>query len=228
MRIMYYFTRISFNTSSDMKKLARELYQNSYLEHQLLWQLFDSDSKAKRDFLYRQTVEQGQIKYYILSKREPIDKRDIWQTVQFKIYNPKLTEGQKLFFMLRANPVIFSPDKKRKRYDVVLHEKKKMNYNQLPLEKKPPLQKVIQDSCLKWLTARASSNGFVVNEKEVVVDGYRQHKLNKKNIIYSSVDFQGLLTVSEPELLKSSLIKGIGKSKAFGCGLLLIKKYNKN
>ena len=225
---MYYFTRITFNTFTDMKKLAQELYQNSYLEHQLLWQLFDGDSKAKRDFLYRQTVEQGRTKYYILSKRKPTDKKGIWYIDQPKIYNPKLKTRQKLFFMLRANPIVFSPDKKRKRYDVVLHEKKKMNYNQLPLEKKPSMQSIIQDSCFKWLKAKANSNGFAVDKKEVIVDGYRQHKIYKKNIIYNSVDFHGFLTVDDPETLKSSLVKGIGKSKAFGCGLLLIKNYSKN
>ena len=256
--IMYYFTRITFNTFTNMKKLAQELYQNSYLEHQLLWQLFDSDSKAKRDFLYRQTVEQGRTKYYILSKRKPMDKKDIWHIDQPKVYKPQLKAGQTLYFMLRANPVVFSPDKKRRRYDVVQHAKKTMDYSNLSWKKKLnqtgfekgaalevfssynkdlkpeksnktsiPMQSIIQDSCFKWLKAKANSNGFAVDKKEVIVDGYRQHKIYKKNIIYSSVDFHGFLTVDDPETLKSSLVKGIGKSKAFGCGLLLIKKHNR-
>jgi len=40
----------------------------------------------------------------------------------------------------------------------------------------------------------------------------------------STVDFQGILTVTDPELFRKALYEGLGKSKAFGCGLMLVRR----
>ncbi|WP_225391738.1 type I-E CRISPR-associated protein Cas6/Cse3/CasE, partial [Escherichia coli] len=39
----------------------------------------------------------------------------------------------------------------------------------------------------------------------------------------SSVDYTGMLTVTDPGLFLQRLSQGYGKSRAFGCGLMLIK-----
>jgi CRISPR system Cascade subunit CasE len=55
---------------------------------------------------------------------------------------------------------------------------------------------------------------------------YQQHLLRKKgntNIRFSSIDFAGNLTVTDPEKFKQVLFSGIGPAKAFGCGLMLVK-----
>lgn len=225
-----YFTRIRLNTHLNIHKLITTLQENKYYEHQTLWRLFDEDPNAKRDFLYRQAVEQGQIKYYILSKRKPIDKTGIWYVEGPKTYNPILKIDQKLFFMLKANPVVTVSSKtgQKQRHDIVMHEKQTIGYSKIPINKRVPLQKLIQNKCIKWLHRKAKSNGFEFKDSEVLADGYQQHKIQKikpkNNIHYSTVDFQGILTVIDPELFQHALIKGIGKSKAFGCGLILIKK----
>jgi CRISPR system Cascade subunit CasE len=55
----------------------------------------------------------------------------------------------------------------------------------------------------------------------VVAEDYQQHHFKKRGIKISTLDFQGLLEVTEPELfIQKVLYKGIGPAKAFGCGLL--------
>jgi CRISPR system Cascade subunit CasE len=225
-----YFSRITFNPLVDHQQLAKTLCEDGYREHQALWKLFDTDPDAKRDFLYRQVIEHGRIKYYLLSDRTPIDKTGIWCIDTPKMYNPNLSGGQKLFFMLRTNPIITvsTPDGKKQRHDVVMHEKKRIGYKQMPKKERPLLQKLVQDSCIKWLDVRAPGKGFSLEIGTVIADGYQQHQSRAKNqkqsIRYSTVDFQGVLTIADPELFRSTLFSGIGKSKAFGCGLMLVRR----
>lgn len=225
-----YFSRITFNPWVNHQQLAQTLCQDTYREHQALWQLFDSDPDASRDFLYRQVIENGRIKYYVVSERIPIDKTGMWLIAPPKPYAPQLNVGQRLFFTLRANPVITvsSPDGKKQRHDVVMHEKKRIGFDQLPAADKPSFQHLVQSACTEWLEKRAERNGFTIEAGQVAVEAYRQHKSFSKrqnrSVRYSSVDYQGILKVIDPELFTQTLFKGVGKAKAFGCGLLLVKR----
>jgi CRISPR system Cascade subunit CasE len=49
-------------------------------------------------------------------------------------------------------------------------------------------------------------------------------KARNKQIRFSSVDFNGILIVTEKNKFYRALFKGIGREKAFGCGLLMIKR----
>lgn len=48
-------------------------------------------------------------------------------------------------------------------------------------------------------------------------------KTPRQLIQFSSVDYTGMLTVTDPGLFLQRLSQGYGKSRAFGCGLMLIK-----
>jgi CRISPR system Cascade subunit CasE len=78
---------------------------------------------------------------------------------------------------------------------------------------------------LKWLEERAERFGFHV--EGLNIDGYRQHKLYKRRsktpITFSTLDFDGILTVTDSGLLTQTLFNGLGPAKGFGCGLLLVK-----
>jgi CRISPR system Cascade subunit CasE len=225
-----YFSRLTFNPLVSHQQLAQTLCQDTYREHQALWQLFATDPDAARDFLYRQVIEQGRIKYYVLSERIPVDRSGMWLMDTPKPYDPKLVEGQRLFFTLRANPVVTvaTAEGKKLRHDAVMNAKKQMGFDALPPADRPPLQQLVQDSCVPWLQARAESNGFSVAPELVTVDGYQQYesyaKQQKRPVRYSTVDFQGILMVTDSAKFKSALFNGIGKAKAFGCGLLLVKR----
>ena len=94
--------------------------------------------------------------------------------------------------------------------------------------RRPSLPQIVHESGINWLSAKAKNNGFCLSPEAVVSDGYKQHsshgKAREKSIRYSTVDFQGVLTVTAPELFRKALYSGIGKAKAFGCGLMLIRR----
>lgn len=226
-----YLSRITFNPAVTTQQLAQTICHDTYKEHQALWQLFDNDPDAERDFLYRQTLEQGRLKYYVLSARPPVDHSGIWLVSEPKPYTPQLAAGQTLVFSLRANPIITITDEnwKKSRHDVVMWEKKRIGFKALPKDERPLEQAIVQKTCIHWLEQRAGKLGFKLHTDSVLVDGYQQHeshsKQAKSSIRYSTVDFQGVLTVTDSDLfLKEALLKGIGKAKAFGCGLMLVKR----
>ncbi len=86
-----------------------------------------------------------------------------------------------------------------------------------------------------WLKKKGDSNGFElvtgesVNGRERLkfqAEGYRWHAMPNKgrNAGFSTVDFEGELRVTEPILFKELLFKGVGPAKAFGCGLMMIRR----
>ena len=227
-----YFSRIGFNPDADHQLLARQLCDDSYREHQVLWRLFDGNPDAERDFLYRQVIEHGRMKYYVLSARVPVDRSGLWRIDPPKVYDPQLAAGQRLFFMLRVNPVVTvtMASGRRQRHDVVMQEKQRIGYRKLPAAARPPLQELVQQSGIRWLSERMARNGFSIEPGQVLAEGYQQHRCRTRRrqpfIRYSTVDFQGILTVVNADRFRNALFAGIGRSKAFGCGLLLIKPHH--
>ncbi|PID44747.1 MAG: type I-E CRISPR-associated protein Cas6/Cse3/CasE [Proteobacteria bacterium] len=225
-----YLSRMTLNPLVDHQQLAKMLAQDGYREHQALWRLFDDDPEASRDFLYRRMDDGARSKYYILSKRMPVDSTGVWLIDPPKRYDPQLSAGQRLLFSLRVNPVVTVKDEngKRKRHDIVMHAKKCLGLQQPPCNEKPALQEIVQSSGTQWLLKRAERNGFEVNPDTLLVDAYRRHKSvakkQKQPVRYSTVDFQGTLTVTDPGLFRQTLFHGMGKSRAFGCGLLLVRR----
>ncbi|MOA57566.1 CRISPR associated protein [compost metagenome] len=57
-------------------------------------------------------------------------------------------------------------------------------------------------------------------------EGYCQQRLKRKGncIEFSTLDYQGMAQVADPERLGKALLEGVGHSRGFGCGLLLVKR----
>jgi len=225
-----YFSRISFTPSSgaELSKLASRVCGGGYREHQSLWQLFEKDPDADRDFLFRREQAQGWPRYFMISDRLPTRADDIWK-IESKAYAPKIQAGRQLAFSLRVNPVVtrVSGTGKKQRHDVVMDLKKQLDYQLMPKADRPPVAGLIQQAGVTWLESRAEKHGFSFDPNAVQVDGYLRHRVSKKRgdkeINFSTLDYSGLLTVTDPELFKSVLFQGIGPAKAFGCGLLLVR-----
>ncbi len=219
-----YFSKVSLDTGVSVGKLAR-IAVSDYKVHQHIWNLFSDDPDRKRDFLYRMEKSRDGYFFYTLSNRPPEDKDGIWK-IETKKYDPKVTEGERFVFSLRANPVVTKKDGagKRKRHDVVMEAKHRCNNKDFVLREK------VQELGVEWLEKRGEKNGFAV--KPVVAESYCQHRLFKKAkkeekndpIRFSAIDFSGLLKVTDKEFFLSALYKGIGPAKGFGCGLLMIKR----
>ncbi|WP_423681792.1 type I-E CRISPR-associated protein Cas6/Cse3/CasE [Undibacterium sp. WLHG33] len=239
-------------TPVNLRQAAHEMAQSAaYAEHQWLWKFFPSSQDQQRDFIFRRYDQEVTPRFYIVSKREPVAFSEVWQ-VQSRPYAPQLSDGQHLSFQLRANPVITKTNDKGKpqRHDVVMDAKKRLllehgltedaTWRDWKRDDKPLLYDLTQRTCLDWLQSRSDRLGFSIVAANV--DAYQQHRADKQHkqhradkqhkqrradkpeILFSTVDFSGELIVTDHELFHHTLFHGIGHAKAFGCGLLLVKK----
>lgn len=217
-----------------LRQAAHELAQSPYAEHQWLWQFFPGSENQPRDFIFRRHAQEQIPRFYVVSQRPPTAFSEAWQ-VQSRSYDPQLLEGQRLSFQLYANPVVTkkNDDGKSQRHDVVMQAKKQLlaerglnvdaKWKDLPDDdSKPLLYELVQKSCMDWLQSRADNHGFEMIAASV--DAYQQNRAGKRDIRFSTVDFSGELLVTNPGLFQQALFNGLGHAKAFGCGLLLVKR----
>lgn len=223
-----YFSRIRLRTDADTGVLARQLCENnSYREHQMLWRLFGNDPDAKRDFLFRRDDHNGWPQFYLVSQRMPPAQDHIWQIEQQQ-YQPILRNGQRLAFSVRANPVVTRKDAsgKSKRHDLVMDLKKQTGWQEASSNDRKTLHEIAQQAGEIWLSKRLEPCGGKLDTLNA--EGYINHrvigKAQAKPIRYSSLDLAGTLTVTNPSTLTEMLYRGLGPAKAFGCGLLLVRR----
>lgn len=187
--------------------------------HGLVWNLFADDTGTRRDFLYRE-VEAG--RFVIVSAREPRGEPAIW-TIRSRPYAPRLATGQRYGFALRANPTVavVQPGRARgHRADVMMHAKHRKGGTSLTREER-------EKAALDWLYARAGRLGVAFDADRCATRRQDQLKLARpggaRPAAVTLVDYEGVLTIVEPDRLAAALTAGIGHGKAFGLGLLLLR-----
>jgi CRISPR system Cascade subunit CasE len=217
---MTWLTRAELRRDEPAQKaLARMLLDEGARDvgHRLVWSLFTNDPEAKRDFLYRE-AEVG--RFLILSGRPPADPLGLWQ-IQSKPYAPFLASGLRLGFALRANPaqsVKMAGRDRGVRVDAVMHAKRHAD--------RPFGPEDVEAAALAWLFARETRLGVAFDRDRCSAGGYHQvsvARAGKRPIRHSVIDFEGVLEVVEPAHLAAALAGGVGKARAFGCGLLLLR-----
>ena len=198
-----YLSRITLHTGQlSPAQLLHLVDRGEYVMHQWLWDLFPGGKE--RQFLYRREELQGAFRFFVLSQERPAES-DIFTI-------------QSLCFNLRANPTIC---KAGKRHDLLMEAKRQVRGQ----VEGSDVWLHQQQAALDWLAAQGERSGFTLLDTSV--DAYRQQQLRRENsrqlIQFSSVDYTGMLTVTDPGLFLQRLSQGYGKSRAFGCGLMLIK-----
>lgn len=221
-----YFSMIKLQKGLSTHDITTLTQHNGYQVHQLVWQLFADHTERQRDFIYRHEASNGSPIFYTVSERQPAGDSKIWN-IHTKEYKPKLRAGQLLGFTVCANPIRAKREDngQQKRHDVIMEEKLKLKKEGKDFD----IPDIVQKNGLQWLEERADSHGFSVASNNVRVDGYRQHKFFKKKgnnaISLSTVDFNGILTVNDPDVfINKCLFKGIGSAKGFGCGLMMVRR----
>lgn len=210
-----YLSRITLHTSQlSPSQLLHLVERGEYVMHQWLWELFPGGKE--RRFLYRREELQGAFRFFVLSQEKPAESAIF--DVQCRPFAPALSVGQVLRFNLRANPTIC---KSGKRHDLLMEAKWQVK-SKVDSRDIWPYQ---QQTALDWLTRQGEQNGFSLCEASV--DAYRQQQIRREKsrqiIQFSSVDYAGVLVVNEPERFLQRLALGYGKSRAFGCGMMMIK-----
>jgi CRISPR system Cascade subunit CasE len=221
-----YLTRARLKRDAQVCALARLLVpdgagEQAMAAHRLVWALFADGPERRRDFLWRQN-EPGE--FLALSSRppQPLDRIFALET---KAFAPALATGDRLAFRLHANPVVSVPaarGERGRRHDVVMHA----------LHATPPGERAAlrfsatEASGRAWLARQGEAHGFRP-EDAVGVDGYETMRLDRggaRPIRYGVLDFEGVLTVTDPDRFLAALPLGFGRARAFGCGLMLIRR----
>ena len=191
--------------------------------HRLVWALFADVPDRRRDFLWRQ-IKPGE--FLILAARPPCDPHGLF-ALECKSFAPALVPGQRLQFDLRANPVISvpcGPGSRGKRHDVVMHALSGL----ATADRAAAREQATHDAGAAWLARQGKGAGFAIDEKQLHIDGYDRVRIPREDrradIIYSVLQFRGVLTVQDPERFVSALLRGFGRARAFGCGLMLIRR----
>lgn len=213
-----------------------------YGAHQALWKLLGRGPEQKRDFLFRPEEGKSRVGFLVLSRDQPKDDDEGLWAIESKPFAPALKFGQRLGFRLRASPVVM---RKRARHDVVMDRKAVLKAAGTAL---PDEATLVREAGLMWLNAQAARAGFKLVEADldaigddglveakperqvcVRVDGYRQHRLRSgprhtEPIRFSTLDFEGQLEVTDPAIFLEKVKVGFGPQKAFGCGLMLLRR----
>lgn len=135
-----------------------------------------------------------------------------WETIEyFKLLN-QVDVGQTWKFRFRGNPVHSSSTER----------KNKTDRGKLFAHVTPEQQKL-------WLIERATRLGFSLEENSFDVVNSQWLKFYKgkdgnRPVSLNTVTYEGILTITDKEVFTQTLTKGIGRGKAYGCGLLTIAR----
>jgi CRISPR system Cascade subunit CasE len=189
--------------------------------HRLVWALFADGPERERDFLWR---EEAPGRFMTLSARAPQALPDLFD-VQSKPFEPSLAVGDRLLFALCANAVVsraVAPGQRGKPHDVVMDA-----IHRLPGGQRAGARLgAVAEAGRAWLVRQGQVYGFEPAEK-VGVDGYETVRVPRDkgaDARFGRLDFTGLLQVTDPAKFVAKLSVGFGRARAFGCGLMLIRR----
>jgi CRISPR system Cascade subunit CasE len=196
--------------------------------HRILWLLFQEDPDVKRDFLWR---DEGRGRFMILSRRPPSDPLGLFD-LETKPFEPVLASGDKLAFALRANPAMATKKAagpaakgtrvRGKRVDVVMHALHGVPKGERALAR----DRIAVEAGAKWLAAQGTGAGFRL-VREPIVDSYRQIAIDRRKGRPAGIavlDLAGEIYITDPAAFLAKLPSGFGSAKAFGNGLMLIRR----
>lgn len=229
-----YLSRVRVATGNlDARRASRLMAGDAYGNHQLLWELFPDQDE--RPFLFRQELEndalhpdaipRGLPLFYLLSSVQPVDVPGLLHC-ETKPFRPRIESGMQLAFDLRANPVVARKTEGRKhsQHHDVLMDAKRATHAEEVTDRREVVRRMDQ-AAIDWLDQRADRAGFrLISEPQL--SAYQQHALRRRGreIRFSSIDYQGMLEVIDPERFREALKGGLGRSKGFGCGLMLVRR----
>lgn len=187
--------------------------------HRLVWSLMPPDPDARRDFLWR---EEAPGRFLVLASRLPGSSALF--DVEAKPFEPALATGDRLRFVLRANPTVSGPataGRRGARHDVVMHA-----LRAVPRPDRAAARPVLaQQEGAAWLDRVGQGHGFAV-EPGLRADGYQMLQLPRagRAIQLGTLEYEGVLQVTDPAAFVAGLAAGFGRAKAFGCGLMLVRR----
>jgi CRISPR system Cascade subunit CasE len=186
--------------------------------HAALWAAFPD---GERSFLFRadRTETDASMRLRVLVQSR-VEAR--WSALEANLASCEqvqrdwtLTPGDRLRFLLRANPTV----RRKGSHDTATRDWHGEEYRKRAGHRVALLR---DEERLDWLNRKAAAGGFAVEGARI------QNKVpciwSKKNqtATHDGCDFEGLLHVTDSVAFAATLDTGIGSGKAFGFGLLSI------
>ena len=171
----------------------------------------ESDGRTRK--LWR-IDELGGEKYLLILSEKELDFSNVSdrfgaERPQTKCYDTlldRVKNSSKWQFRLKANPVIHKKDTNSHRGR--------------------PVGLIGNKQQEEWLKKQALKNGFSLEDGMWLVTEFKWYDFKKgerrNHVRILSVTYEGVLTVTDEELLKVALTNGIGREKAYGLGMLPI------
>lgn len=215
--------------------------------HRLVWTLFADAPERERDFLWREGDPGA---FYCLSSRPPEDHHGLFDIDLPKPFAPVLSAGDRLGFALRVNATVARGGRpasdgrasvRGKRSDVVmdaLYQGRGGETSRAQLR-----QQSLVPVAYEWLSRQGAKHGFAlpplppprraddaddVDDSVFQVRGYRVLSIDRgrgaKPLRVGVLDLEGVLEVRDPALFSNAVRQGFGRAKAFGCGLMLLRR----
>jgi CRISPR system Cascade subunit CasE len=228
-----YLTRLTLRRDVPASALRAVLLprldeERTLVTHKLIWTLFADSPARTRDFLWR---DAGDGRFYTLSARPPEDAHELFDVDEPKEFTPELREGDRLRFALRANATVArkaAGARRGKPSDVVMDALFKVPKG---FERAAARSNAVQTAGLEWLARQGERSGFAFRkEAEGQISGTRvtsYHALRvdpKRQMTIGVLDYEGELEVRDPDAFLDSLRDGFGRAKAFGCGLMMVRR----
>ena len=208
-----YISRVEIDTGNRQKMVG---LKDLGAWHSWVENLFpDEFEKGERSRKLWRIDELGGKKYLLLvSHEKPVMGKfglyGVEKTAEVKPYDAfldRLKEGEKFFFRTTLNPVksISSGKSSGKRGRVV--------------------------ACLSvadkmaFLKERSEKNGFALEDEGFYVKESNfelLRKSDKQEVRINKVTYEGSLKITDVELFKTMLVTGLGKKKAYGCGMMTV------
>lgn len=228
-RVMH-LSRLTLKRSPDVAALGQLLdpaHQGRRMDaqHRLIWSAFAGDPAATRDFLWR---DMGNGAFLVLSPSEPKESA-LFEPPEVQSFAPDLRAGDRLAFVLRANATRtvktdrITPSGKRERAhrDVVMAA-----LHAVPKDERAPLRlELAQAAGRDWLAGQGARAGFrLLGAGVTAYDVVEAPGLGQRRPRFGVLDLEGHIEITDPSALLVRLAQGFGRAKAFGCGLMLIRR----
>ena len=216
-----YLSRIALNTQRKSTMLALASPQNI---HAAVESSFPPAPENAERNLWRIDMLNNAVYLIVLSNRKPDFSHIVeqfgwpkaeqnWETKDYTSLLERIIPGQRWQFRLRANPV----HSVSQTCDIQTRDSAKRGkiYAHITAQQQE-----------QWLLDRAEKHGFSLQEGSFCVTQreIRKFQRNRKQVTLSIATFEGVLKVEDVMLFLRALTNGIGRAKAYGCGLLTIAK----
>ena len=219
-----YLSRLTLNRKAGAGALMPLLNpvdpsQAAAAHHRLIWLAFSDSDALPRDFLWR---HEGGGRFMTLSTRPPM-KHDLFLPPESMTFCPDLRSGAKLHFLLRTNATRTRRQGRHHstRVDVVMDRL----HNLPPAERTAQRPALVQAAAQDWMQGLGTRSGF--KAKQVMAENYTTLELGRKRrqgATLGILDLSGQITITDPALFLSAQARGFGRAKAWGCGLMLIRR----